>query len=334
MSNPIITFFIRSNSVGFSMGKHYRALIGEISNTCDTETLYEPCYKFTMGSIIKNIFYTFSHRNKRGINHVTGDVHYVMMGLIGCKSVLTVHDMVSITFSSYNSIKKKILFFIEFYIPLKIATRIVAITEKTKEEIIRYLPSVKDKIVVLHHISIDEFKYTPKIFNKECPVILQNGTSPNKNLETTIRALRGIKCKLRVIRPMSEAQKALAEECGIDYTNVYNIPDEQLLEEYHNADIVVFPSIYEGFGAITIEAQAIGRPVITSNLEPMASVANGGALLLNNPKDEVELRSCINQIINDEKLRDDLISKGLENIQQYTKAACAQQHIDFYKTML
>lgn len=108
---------------------------------------------------------------------------------------------------------------------------------------------------------------------------------------------------------------------------------EQLVAEYQNCDIVCFPSIYEGLGAITIEAQAVGRAVISTNKEPMRSVAGGAAILVNNPKDAEELRSAILSLISNDSLRNDIVAKGLKNVENYKVASCAQQYINIYKKL-
>ena len=59
-----------------------------------------------------------------------------------------------------------------------------------------------------------------------------------------MRAVKGLNCHLRIIRKMTETQVQLAQELGIDYSNDWNLSNEQLVAEYQNCDIVCFPSIY------------------------------------------------------------------------------------------
>ena len=102
-------------------------------------------------------------------------------------------------------------------------------------------------------------------------------------------------------------------------------------KEYQDADIVVMPSLYEGFGAMVIEAQATGRPVITTNREPMRSISNGAAYLMNNPLDDKEMKMAIDMIVNDDDYRNRLIEAGLNNASNYSLANCAKEHINLYK---
>ena len=70
-----------------------------------------------------------------------------------------------------------------------------------------------------------------------------------------------------------------AQKYKTDYSFASNLSDNDLLKEYQNADIINFPSCHEGFGMPIIEGQAVGRIVVTSNIEPMISVANNGAAI-------------------------------------------------------
>ena len=105
------------------------------------------------------------------------------------------------------------------------------------------------------------------------------GTRPHKNLSRTIKALNGIKCKLRIIGEITNKELDLLQKYKTDYSFASNLSDNDLLKEYQNADIINFPSCHEGFGMPIIEGQAVGRIVVTSNIEPMISVANNGAAI-------------------------------------------------------
>jgi glycosyltransferase involved in cell wall biosynthesis len=175
-----------------------------------------------------------------------------------------------------------------------------------------------------------EFQYIPQLFNSDCPIILQIGTHPQKNLETTIKALAGLNCKLRVIKKMTENQRLLVQSLKIDYSNAYNLSDQEIVNEYINADMVVFPSLFEGLGMPILEAQATGRVVITSNRSPMNNVAGEGALLLDDPLDVQAYRNAILQIIEEFSYREKLIREGLKNAKKYTVKAASQRYLGLY----
>lgn len=326
-----IVYFIRSKEAGISIKKHFEPLIAEIGKTEEVETYFMPYLRFNVKNIVKNIIFTYKHRCKDGINHVTGDCHYIVWGLLGCKKVLTVHDMVFF-YTEKSWLKKKLLFLIQIYLPFKIVDKVIAISDKTKKEIETILP-FKREIVVAKHISIDQFKYAPKDFSTEHVRVLQNGTEPRKNLETTMRAVAKLGYELRVIRRMTEEQKKLAAELGLKYSNVYDLSDEELVQEYVDADIVCMPSLYEGFGAMVLEAQATGRPVITTAIDPMPAVSGGAAYMMQDPLDAEEMANAMKRIVEDSEYRESLIKTALENASQYTVANCAKEHVEVYKSL-
>ena len=133
-----ITFFIRSKQGAISIGKLFRPLIAEIGKTEDVETYYMPSASYGIKGIIQNLWFTYCHRNKHGINHVTGDCHFIIFALMGCKTVLTVHDLGFYTepLIKKNRLKRLFIYYLQVYFPIKLATRVIAISEKTKQEIL------------------------------------------------------------------------------------------------------------------------------------------------------------------------------------------------------
>ena len=329
-----ISFFIRSKQKGISIRKHFTPLIEEIGKTESVMTYYLPEAHFSIKGIVKNLLYTYKHRNKKGINHITGDCNYIIFALFGCKTVLTVHDLGFYNPKAHgvSKIKNCLLYYLQIYWPIKIADKVIAITEKTKGEILNVVPYSRN-IDIARHISVDAFPYTPKELDKKNVRIFQSGTGPQKNLETTIKAVASLHLKMVIIRRMTEEQIQLAKEVGLNYDNLFDLTDEEMTREYQRADIVCMPSLYEGFGAMVIESQATGRPVITTDKEPMKSVSGGAACLLKEPKDVEALKSAILKIINDDYYRKNLIKEGLKNAEKYLLKNCALDHLSIYKSL-
>ena len=94
-----------------------------------------------------------------------------------------------------------------------------------------------------------------------------------------------------------------------------------------------FVSTYEGFGLPIIEAQACGRVVLTSNIASMPEIAKDGALLVT-PMDVNDIKNGFNQLINNSKLRDELISKGLENVKRFEPKKIANQYKNLYNSII
>ena len=198
------------------------------------------------------------------------------------------------------------------------------------DETVERFPFTKNKVMYIPNPVDDSFVYVDKPFNNEKPLILVVGTRENKNVERIIEAVKGINCSLHIIGVLSDKQKNLLEESSIDYKNSFRISDDDVRQAYIDADILCFPSLYEGFGRPIIEANAIGRAVLTSNILPLSEVAADAALLVN-PYDVNEIREGLLKIIENQKLREKLVANGLINERKFRAETVASQYLELYK---
>ena len=117
---------------------------------------------------------------------------------------------------------------------------------------------------------------------------------------------------------------------NIDYTNEYNISDERLLQKYIACDILSFISTFEGFGMPIIEANAIERVVITSNISSMPEVAGSAACLVN-PTEITDIKKGFLKLINDDCYRKTLIDNGRINKLRFDANTIADKYYQVYK---
>jgi glycosyltransferase involved in cell wall biosynthesis len=110
------------------------------------------------------------------------------------------------------------------------------------------------------------------------------------------------------------------------------LTDGELVAAYRRCDMVVFASLYEGFGLPILEAQAMGRPVITSNFGAMREAAGDGALLVD-PHSVDEIRAAIMRIKNEPGLREELVCKGRENAEKFRADAIALKYAQIYRAL-
>lgn len=318
-------FFHRATCCGHSITRSFTPLIAELKKRYPVREYNVPYAGAHPLNVLRNILFVRKHRSKTGVNHVTGDIHYCILGLMGVQSILTVHDDYAIIKAPnvWNRIYKWIFW---IYLPIKLADRTDCITEETYRKVRRYVHSRKMGVFTPHAVDVG-YHFFPHQLDKSCPRILQIGTDPQKNLESTIRMLAGQKCHLRVVREMTPAQHKLARALNVNYSNVYNLTDEEMLQEYEKADIVVFPSIYEGFGMPIMEAQAIGRAVITTRRAPMDWVAGKDAALLDNPLDIQEYRTLFERLVRDDNYRAQVIVAGLENVKRFRPEMVVERYI-------
>ncbi|WP_155808817.1 glycosyltransferase family 4 protein [Fibrobacter succinogenes] len=320
-----IVFFHRNIKCGFSINKVTQTVIQDI--TCKKE-YFVPRFGANLFSILINIVFVFMHRDRRAVNHITGDIHYCILGLIGCNSVLTIHDTVLIDFQNHPFFKKKIFEWLWFRLPLKFATRIVCISEETKKSVLRY--TNRSDIEVVHNAIDLKFKYSPKELNLDKPRILIIGTNPNKNLLRVFDALKNQSFFIVVVGKLNEEQKKFLDLNGFDYENKINLSDNEIVEEYKKSDIVSFVSLYEGFGMPVIEANAIGRPVICSDIPVLREVARNSALFVN-PYDVVAIKNAFLELKRDRLLCLELVECGLRNVNRFKKEIIQKQWDKIYQ---
>jgi len=275
---------------------------------------------------IKNIFFVKKH--KSDINHITGDVNYIALGLPKKNTIITIHDIGS-TLTGSN-LKIFIIKLFWYKIPLKRATKITVISEFSKNELLKTFKIDPRKIIVIPNCVSDKFQYQQKEFNEKKPNILIVGTKENKNLTRSLEALKDIQCKVTIIGKLKTSQKKKLEELNTDYENLYNIDYKDIIENYQAADMLLFPTIYEGFGIPILEAQATGIPLLTSNLQPMNQIAGYGAMLVN-PFNSNDIKKGVQKIIEDKEYRTEIINKGLENVKKYRCEEIAKRYYAIYQ---
>lgn len=329
-----IVFFHRKR-VGsqVSIEENFNPIIDELSKDNDVSVLNVPYSGAGPLTIIKNIMYVRKHSVKDGINHITGDVNYCAIGLFDRPSILTIHDDYPVRQAKKGIFDRFYKWLFWVYLPIKAVKAPVCTTPSTLNNIKKLYNS--DKLTIItHHIVPSILVDTHKPFNKVCPCFLQVGSQQNKNLETSLKAIAGMKCKLVVLKEMSKPQIEMANELGIDYENRWNLPYEEVVREYQQCDIVLFPSLYEGLGVPIFEGQAAGKPVITTNEDPMKWVAGDGAVLLDNPLDVNEYRTKLKKLITDDNYREDIVIKGKENSKRFSLGNAIKAYMSLYRDIL
>lgn len=325
-----VTYFFRNRKEGFSIKKAFDPIL-RLRKVAEAQIVEMPSHRAMPIELLKNMIYAYRHRNRSGINHITGACNYIIMALPHCKKVLTVHDAGHYIHAT-NPFKKFILRWMWFRLPLKYADAITCISEKTKKEILKYFPVDPLKVKVVGDCYDPSLTYTPKIFNKECPDILHVGTAPHKNLARVVEALADIPCHLTIVGPIDKETEAVLKEKRISYTLLTNLTDEEIANCYRKCDIVSFPSLFEGFGMPIIEGKAVGRPVLTSNIEPMKTIADGSCCIVD-PLSVESIRKGFLRIIDDDAYRELCVRQSLENVKKYSVERISEEYHQIYTSI-
>lgn len=270
--------------------------------------------------------------NQEQVNHITGDVHFIALFLKKRCTVLTIHDIGFMR--RKNPIARYLLRMFWITIPVKRSAVITVVSKTTKLELLKYLSSeYASKIKVVYNPIKNTFLPCKKQFNEIEPVILQIGTKHNKNLLRLIQALSGISCRLEIIGDIS---KNITDELRcqqVNYAISQDLTDEEILNKYHTADIVSFVSTHEGFGLPIIEANAVGRVVVTSNVSSMPEIAGEAAHFVD-PFNVQSIREGFLKVIRNADYREELIVKGFENRKRFDITQISGQYQTIYYSLV
>lgn len=328
-----ILYIRRHPSMGYSIERVSKPISDYFAEKQQATTIILQTQDYSIKSLVRNAIQVVKaiHKEKPTIVHIQGTEHYLcyITNLFkGIKTIVTVHDI-----GFYTNVKHSVRLWLKKFLfidSLKKADALTFISVFTEQQTKETINSKSVKTYFIPNTVPQEYSYSPKAINTQCPTFLHIGTKKNKNLHNTIKVLSNFKCKLRIIGSLSNDDIKLLKDCNVTYSCAKDLTDEEIHKEYVNCDIVSFISLFEGFGMPIIEGQAIGRPVITSNIEPMKSVAGNGACLVD-PNNINNIREGINSILSSPQK---YIDAGEENIKRYSINNIAKLYENMYISLM
>jgi glycosyltransferase involved in cell wall biosynthesis len=287
--------------------------------------------RFESRGVLRRLLDALRARRCAGaINHVLGDVHYLTWFLPRRGSILTVHDCVSLERS--EGVRRRLLWLFWYWLPLWRVEHVTVVSEYTRQALGRWVPGAPPRVSVIPPPLPPEFAPHPAPPRGERLRLLQVGTSENKNLARVIEACSGLPVTLEIVGPLDRASASRLRELGVAHENASELHDAELLAAYRRCDALIFVSTYEGFGLPIIEAQAVGRPVITSRTCSMPE-ASGGAACLVDPFDVADIRRGIQRLLDDPGYGQTLVRFGYENAARYAPERVAAAYAELYRSV-
>jgi glycosyltransferase involved in cell wall biosynthesis len=322
-----VTHFLRKySSTAFSMEGVYAEIRRMLP--ADVRVDVWECRHSSKGLLGRLADILGASRAQNEVNHVTGDVHYITYLMKKRRTILTVHDCVSIDHSV--GLKRTLLWLFWYWLPEKCSGTIVVISEATKRQFLAHVRCDPRKVVVLHNPVSHAFVPVPKAVFPERPTLLIVGTAEHKNIPRMVEAARGLPVRWVVVGRLSQAQRQSFDDSAAEYESHMNLGQAELVEQYVKSDIVMFASTYEGFGLPIVEAQAVGRPVLTSNVWSMPEVAGEGACIVD-PFDVSSIRAGLRRIIEDHEYRRCLVEAGFANVERFQVQNVASRYAELYR---
>jgi len=266
--------------------------------------------------------------------------------------IITIHDLILKKFptrraSTLGPIRywlKNLAYNLVIKLALKRAKKIIAVSEYTKEDILKYFDVESDKIKVIYEGSSYEGSSEPlevgpqqrsDLHADTNPYLLYVGNAyPHKNLERLISAFKKIsqeekKLKLILVGELDYFYKRLQKISPANVIFTDFVSDQRLFNLYQNASLYIFPSLYEGFGLPPLEAMAHNLPVVSSNSSCLPEIL-GQAAIYFDPENTDDMINKIKKVLQDKELQKKLISRGQKTIKKYSWQKMAQKTLRVY----
>jgi glycosyltransferase involved in cell wall biosynthesis len=270
------------------------------------------------------------------------------------RSVVTCHDVILLALASGRiggaPIPRIALQIFRVSLELmKRAAMVVADSKQTKRDLVNFLGIDPDKVTVIYPGLNQTFAHDverglalrSRLRLGAGPLILQIGRTFYKNISGVLRVLHrlrqeGLDARLvRVGRALAGAERALAENLGIlaQIVELGAVSDADVPALYNAADLLLFPSLYEGFGWPPLEAMASGTPVVCSRAGSLDEVV-GDAALTADPEDIEALTWHAAAVLTDAQVRATLIGRGLARGREFSWDRTAEQMIGAYRAVI
>jgi len=294
-------------------------------------------------SIVRDLFI-----NKIDIYHGLSNELPLGIEKTNIKTVVTIHDLIFIRYPHLFRMIDRKIYYKKFKSACLRANKIIAVSQQTKQDIIDLFFIAEEKIEVVYQgcntvfqneIAVNKKQETEEKYNLPKDYLLYVGSiEERKNLLTLLKTLKELPNQKLVVIGNGKAYKI---KC-LRFISEHNLSDRVLflsnlnLEEmaaiYQNAQILIYPSVFEGFGIPILEALFSKTPVITSQ-GGCFSEAGGPSTKYINPLSVEQMKTAILEIQNSTDLQKKMKEKGFEYAQNFTDDKNAKNLMEVYKAL-
>lgn len=313
------------------------------------ENIFRKALMIQEDSIIKESSFALSLKRYINLNsnifdsYIFHSSHYRIDNNPIAKNVTTVHDFV---YEKYvKGIRQKVHSMQKWH-SIKKSDAVICISESTRTDLLHYIPDIDEKKLFVVHNGVDDVfrQIENNEYNLQLPFETQEYALyigcrqvPYKNFRTAVQICRIMNMPLITVggEPIGDDEKNnIEEQLGRGhFINLRDINNIELNELYNRAFVLLYPSLYEGFGIPVIEAQRCGCPVLCMDSSSITEVAGNTDLCV---QVDSSLESICEKVkaLNNNDFRNKEISQGLENSLRFSWDITYKKTTDIYDTLL
>jgi len=251
-----------------------------------------------------------------------------LLGAVARRRVITVHDL---TYKRFPELlQEETLENLERQMTREIAVAdaVICVSEATRQDLLHFY-EIDPRRAMTIHSGLSVLSPQSSVLNKRY-ILFVSTIEPRKNLGVLLDAFARLRDgrSLVVVGKIGWKSEEIARRLtapGVIHLDY--VDPERLAAVYANADLFVFPSIYEGFGFPLLEAMAQGVPTIAARSSSLPEIG-GDAALYFDPRDARELQQLIERVTSDAALREELIARGRARAAEFRWEVAAEKTLD------
>lgn len=271
------------------------------------------------------------------------------IGRSGVKSVVTIHDLIFIRFPEYYKWIDTKIYTRKLIHSCSVTDHVVAVSKQTRNDLVEFIGVPPGKISVIYQgcnswfWNQDPESSTRDIISKyHLPrryLLYVSTIEARKNLLGILKAIYTAKIDMPLVvigrKTKSYYKEVLHYINEVKLKNIIfpgGIINTELPAIYRNAECLIYPSFFEGFGIPVLEALVSGTPVITSKGGCFAESGGPGSLYID-PRNPEEIGEAVLKVLNDEDLRNRMISAGTEYVLRFRDEVVAGEYMSLYRAL-
>ncbi len=277
---------------------------------------------------------------------VVHSLGYISPLLVACPSVVTVHDLNFVAIGSGMALHRRIGLNLLVRSSIRRASKVIAVSEFSRREICATFGIPKERVVAIWegcdylvpaHVSGMQAELLTRMRIERPYAIAFGSQSRNKNLNRLLRAFRLARERytfphsLVIVGHLPDWE--IAEDRWERVCTTGYLAKEDLVAIFCGAEMLIFPSYYEGFGLPVLEAMSLGVPVVCSNKASIPEVA-GEAAVFFDPYSIEDMAEKIGVVLEDTSLRSELTRKGHLNIRRFSWLETARETLKVYREVV